>query len=192
MSTELQRCDLALWNDSDSYKHQQIADVVKSGLNQIQDDDINCHPPSSQQQPSTPASHYQLIFQQQQQQTSVEMVNNNANNNASDINVMGINMLIEQSSENNNQQLRHVDTSSVVTQTSNATSNQYVNAPLGLFPLSLSKTAKTSQISRQKFKFKFLGKFMAKAVMDSRMVSNEKVPCMCWCVFLIQYWHCRM
>jgi len=37
--------------------------------------------------------------------------------------------------------------------------------------LSLSKTAKTSQISRLKFKFKFLGKFMAKAVMDSRMVS---------------------
>lgn len=48
---------------------------------------------------------------------------------------------------------------------------QYVNAPHGLFALPLSKTAKTSQISRLKFKFKFLGKFMAKAVMDSRMVS---------------------
>ena len=47
----------------------------------------------------------------------------------------------------------------------------YVNAPHGLFPIPLSKTAKTSQISRLKYKFKFLGKFMAKAVMDSRMVS---------------------
>lgn len=171
VSTELQRCDLALWNDSDSYKHQQIADVVKSGLNQIQDDDITCHPPMSQQQPSTPASHYQLIYQQHhlQQQSSAEMVNNNANNNASDINVIGNNMLIEQSTGNINQQLQQNDPANVVSQT-NATSTQYVNAPLGLFPLSLSKTAKTSQISRQKFKFKFLGKFMAKAVMDSRMV----------------------
>ncbi|CRK99378.1 CLUMA_CG012674, isoform A [Clunio marinus] len=53
---------------------------------------------------------------------------------------------------------------------SDTTNPQYVNAPCGLFPLSLSKTAKTSQISRLKFKFKFLGKFMAKAVMDSRML----------------------
>lgn len=48
----------------------------------------------------------------------------------------------------------------------------YVDAPHGLFPTPLGKAAKLSQISRVKSKFKFLGKFMAKAVMDSRMVSN--------------------
>ncbi|XP_055377635.1 E3 ubiquitin-protein ligase TRIP12 isoform X2 [Condylostylus longicornis] len=46
----------------------------------------------------------------------------------------------------------------------------YVDVPHGLFPLPLGKTAKQSQISKMKTKFKFLGKFMAKAVMDSRML----------------------
>ena len=170
VSTELQRCDLALWNDSDSYKHQQIADVVKSGLNQIsQDDEITAQSPLTNQQ--QPSSQYQLIYQQQhnqqQQQQNVELVNNLVNNNTDDnTNVIG-NMLIEQSLENSNQ-----NEPEIVMSHTNTTSAQYVNAPLGLFPLSLSKTAKTSQISRQKFKFKFLGKFMAKAVMDSRMVSS--------------------
>lgn len=36
----------------------------------------------------------------------------------------------------------------------------------------ISHCAKQTQISRAKAKFKFLGKFMAKAIMDSRMVST--------------------
>lgn len=47
----------------------------------------------------------------------------------------------------------------------------YVNAAHGLFPLPLGKSSKLPHVSKVKSKFKFLGKFMAKAVMDSRMVS---------------------
>lgn len=46
----------------------------------------------------------------------------------------------------------------------------YVNLPCGLFPQALGRNTKASQLSRIKAKFRFLGKFMAKAVMDSRMV----------------------
>jgi E3 ubiquitin-protein ligase TRIP12 len=193
VSTELQRCDLGLWNDSDSYKHQQIADVVKSGLTQI-DDDGNitvAQQQQSQQQQQQQQQHQQyqqLIYHQQQPQNSEN--NSNLivltnNNNASDNNVINneLNMLIEQSSDNNyqanesHQQQQSSDNSiqSTPLSANSISSNvpvQYVIAPHGLFPSALSKTAKTSQISRLKFKFKFLGKFMAKAVMDSRMVSE--------------------
>jgi hypothetical protein len=96
------------------------------------------------------------------------------NNNESDnvlISNNELNMLIEQSLDHHNETVDESNGSDVgtVTQTTGVTSG-YVNAPNGLFPSPLSKTAKTSQISRLKFKFKFLGKFMAKAVMDSRMV----------------------
>ncbi|XP_037815156.1 LOW QUALITY PROTEIN: E3 ubiquitin-protein ligase TRIP12 [Lucilia sericata] len=46
----------------------------------------------------------------------------------------------------------------------------YVNAAHGLFPLPLGKSSKLPHVSKVKSKFKFLGKFMAKAVMDSRML----------------------
>lgn len=67
------------------------------------------------------------------------------------------------------------DNNDVVGQISNnqssATVTTYVTSTNGLFPSPLGKSAKLSQISRIKTKFRFLGKFMAKAVMDSRMVS---------------------
>nr|XP_026484610.1 E3 ubiquitin-protein ligase TRIP12 isoform X1 [Vanessa tameamea]XP_026484611.1 E3 ubiquitin-protein ligase TRIP12 isoform X1 [Vanessa tameamea] len=46
----------------------------------------------------------------------------------------------------------------------------YVNWPCGLFPQAIGRNARPSHLSRVKAKFRFLGKFMAKAVMDSRMV----------------------
>lgn len=46
----------------------------------------------------------------------------------------------------------------------------HVNTPKGLFPLPLGRSTKVSHLSKVKSKFRFLGKFMAKAVMDSRMV----------------------
>ncbi|KAG5888420.1 hypothetical protein JTB14_016323 [Gonioctena quinquepunctata] len=49
-------------------------------------------------------------------------------------------------------------------------SSEYVHSPMGLFPIPLSRGAKVSQITKVKSKFRFLGKFMAKAVMDSRML----------------------
>lgn len=150
VSTELQRSDLALWNDGDSYKNQQImADAVKS--------------------PAIPASdeQSQMIYIHQPSSASSLLSNDdssgNNNNNTSDnlINNNEINMLMDHQNEANLHD-------SAIRQTNNI---QYVNVPHGLFPMPLSKAAKTSQISRLKLKFKFLGKFMAKAVMDSRMVS---------------------
>lgn len=163
MSTELQRIELGLWNDGDSYKHQQVmADAVKS--------------------PAIPASDEQSQMIYIHQPSSASTVTNedssgNNNNNNSDNNVMNnneINMLIEQSLDQQHDVSENQSNEGIVGTPRQTTtlsgSAQYVNAPCGLFPLSLSKTAKTSQISRMKFKFKFLGKFMAKAVMDSRMV----------------------
>ncbi|XP_062124203.1 E3 ubiquitin-protein ligase TRIP12 isoform X4 [Drosophila sulfurigaster albostrigata] len=46
----------------------------------------------------------------------------------------------------------------------------YVHTAHGLFPLPLGKSSKLPQMTKAKSKFKFLGKFMAKAVMDSRML----------------------
>ncbi|XP_037942142.1 E3 ubiquitin-protein ligase TRIP12 isoform X3 [Teleopsis dalmanni] len=46
----------------------------------------------------------------------------------------------------------------------------YVNAQHGLFPQPFGRSSKIQQLSKVKAKFKFLGKFMAKAVMDSRML----------------------
>lgn len=47
----------------------------------------------------------------------------------------------------------------------------YVFSATGLFPSPLARNAKMSHVNKIKSKFRFLGKFMAKALMDSRMVS---------------------
>ncbi|XP_071797988.1 E3 ubiquitin-protein ligase TRIP12-like isoform X1 [Asterias amurensis] len=47
---------------------------------------------------------------------------------------------------------------------------KYVHCSHGLFPSPLSRTAKTVPVNKIKAKFRFLGKFMAKALMDSRMI----------------------
>ncbi|XP_037729727.1 E3 ubiquitin-protein ligase TRIP12 isoform X8 [Drosophila subpulchrella] len=59
---------------------------------------------------------------------------------------------------------------SSATTTTTTTLISYVNAVHGLFPLPLGKSSKLPQMTKAKAKFKFLGKFMAKAVMDSRML----------------------
>uniref|UniRef100_A0A1B6CDK3 E3 ubiquitin-protein ligase n=1 Tax=Clastoptera arizonana TaxID=38151 RepID=A0A1B6CDK3_9HEMI len=46
----------------------------------------------------------------------------------------------------------------------------HIFAPTGLFPAPLGRATKVSQTVRIRSKFRFLGKFMAKAVMDSRML----------------------
>ncbi|XP_031342168.1 E3 ubiquitin-protein ligase TRIP12-like isoform X1 [Photinus pyralis] len=48
--------------------------------------------------------------------------------------------------------------------------NDFVHQAMGLFPAPIGRGAKVGQISKTKTKFRFLGKFMAKAVMDSRML----------------------
>lgn len=47
---------------------------------------------------------------------------------------------------------------------------RYIHTHNGLFPAPLGRNAKSSAVSKVKTKFKFLGRFMAKALMDSRMV----------------------
>ena len=46
----------------------------------------------------------------------------------------------------------------------------YVHSPVGLFPSPLGPSASYPKVEEICSKFKFLGKFIAKAVMDSRMV----------------------
>ncbi|KAK7602929.1 hypothetical protein V9T40_006903 [Parthenolecanium corni] len=53
----------------------------------------------------------------------------------------------------------------------NSTKDQiYVFSTTGLFPAPLGRTTKVSQLVKIKGKFRFLGKLMAKAVMDSRLL----------------------
>ncbi|KZC11246.1 putative E3 ubiquitin-protein ligase TRIP12 [Dufourea novaeangliae] len=53
---------------------------------------------------------------------------------------------------------------------SNPTEAGYVNPPHGLFSMPVSWNTKVSHLAKLKTKFKFLGKFMAKAIYDSRML----------------------
>lgn len=54
------------------------------------------------------------------------------------------------------------------------TSNQFIFNPSGLFPTPLGKSTKSNQVNKIKNRFKLLGKFMAKALYDSRMVSTDQ------------------
>ncbi|XP_070156822.1 E3 ubiquitin-protein ligase TRIP12 isoform X1 [Polyergus mexicanus] len=53
---------------------------------------------------------------------------------------------------------------------SNPAENGYVNSTQGLFPTPIPWNTKVSHLAKLKTKFKFLGKFMAKAIYDSRML----------------------
>ncbi|XP_030373810.1 E3 ubiquitin-protein ligase TRIP12-like isoform X6 [Scaptodrosophila lebanonensis] len=59
---------------------------------------------------------------------------------------------------------------STITASAVSSTVSYVHTAHGLFPLPLGKSSKLPQMTKAKTKFKFLGKFMAKAVMDSRML----------------------
>ncbi|CAF4371059.1 unnamed protein product, partial [Adineta steineri] len=47
---------------------------------------------------------------------------------------------------------------------------EYVDSRSGLYPAPLGRNAKASVITKIRQKYKFLGKFMAKALMDTRMI----------------------
>ncbi len=70
--------------------------------------------------------------------------------------------------------------SSSSSSSSSSTSVDYVHSPAGLFPLACARNMKAGPLAKQRSKFRFLGKFMAKAIMDSRMVR----PFCFWCSFL--------
>lgn len=50
------------------------------------------------------------------------------------------------------------------------TGNQYVYSPCGLFPIPLARNTKAAVVNKLKTKAKFVGKLMAKSLMDSRML----------------------
>ncbi|XP_017486603.1 PREDICTED: E3 ubiquitin-protein ligase TRIP12 isoform X3 [Rhagoletis zephyria] len=136
-------------------------------------------------------SHQHHQQQQQQHQQAMDQVGGTSSSNEN-----ALNMIIEQQIGGDELQLHNItqqqlqqqhhnlspsdggdstppeigeSNSSAVTITTN-TSVTYVNSPHGLFPMPLGKSSKLPHVSKSKAKFKFLGKFMAKAVMDSRML----------------------
>jgi len=48
---------------------------------------------------------------------------------------------------------------------------QYIHSPVGVFPAPLGPSTPFSEVDHVCSKFRFLGKLMAKAIMDSRMVT---------------------
>lgn len=60
---------------------------------------------------------------------------------------------------------------------SNPTETGYVNPIHGLFATPIPWSTKVSHLAKLKTKFKFLGKFMAKAIYDSRMVCFQFQRC---------------
>ena len=52
---------------------------------------------------------------------------------------------------------------------------EYVYSDTGLYPLPIARNCKSSHKSKIKNKFQFLGKFMAKAVLDNRFVRVAKM-----------------
>ena len=47
---------------------------------------------------------------------------------------------------------------------------EYVHSSAGLYPVPLARNAKSSHRNKVKAKFQFIGRFIAKAVLDNRMI----------------------
>lgn len=58
-----------------------------------------------------------------------------------------------------------------------AKTDNFISSTNGLFPLPIGRNLKVTSVNKLKQRFKLLGKFMAKALMDSRMVSTFIVKC---------------
>lgn len=54
-----------------------------------------------------------------------------------------------------------------------STAKKYIYSPQGLFPQPLARNTKLGNVSRIRNRYKLLGKFMAKALMDSRMIDID-------------------
>ncbi|KAI8120764.1 E3 ubiquitin-protein ligase TRIP12 [Lucilia cuprina] len=189
VSAELQRSDLGLWNGSDSYKQNSanIVDVVKSTsatlhIDESQDTNSQSGDTNITTTTNTTAS------------PNTASTRNASRNNRESLGVATRSSLVATNNSINNQQQQQqqhspqagedaldmlIEQQAVTTATTpvlqvNNTPHQanvtYVNTAHGLFPLPLGKSSKLPHVSKVKSKFKFLGKFMAKAVMDSRML----------------------
>lgn len=147
VSAELQRSDLHLWNEGDSYKRQSsaIGEVVKSSAVHIEDDNIAVSPP---------ASHTGLVI------TNPSNSGGKVVDPIIDPSSDSLPVLLTAAEENDRNAGGVGNTAAIM----------YVNSPHGLFPIPLARTVKQTHMHRVKNKFRFLGKFMAKAIMDSRLL----------------------
>lgn len=65
---------------------------------------------------------------------------------------------------------------------------KYIQNLQGLFALPFGRTAKPAHIAKVKMKFRFLGKLMAKAIMDFRLVSLRLFGCLqLFCICIVFY-----
>lgn len=155
VSAEMQRSDLGLWNESDTYRSrasQSIADCVKNGLRQIDDDPDMSQMVAKVSEHSVVDTGANILIEQS----------------------AGINMRVGLNEQQQQQQQSATENTRNLTNQPVIADRQFVHAPFGLFPMPLGHAAKLSLITRTKTKFKFLGKFMAKAIMDSRMVNRSQ------------------
>lgn len=146
VSAELQRSDLHLWNEGDSYKRQSsaIGEVVKASAVHIEDDNM--------------AVSAAVITNPPSNSGGTEMEPKPIVDPSSD------SLPVLLSADENERGGGGGGGGNPVTLVT------YVNSPHGLFPIPLARTVKQTNMHRVKNKFRFLGKFMAKAIMDSRLL----------------------
>ncbi|XP_055852199.1 E3 ubiquitin-protein ligase TRIP12 isoform X2 [Episyrphus balteatus] len=160
VSAELQRTELGLWNGNNSYKptSYSLADVVKSR---------STHKESYKQKLTSPNDDVSLRVKTRSEDNTSRHVSSSIHvENNTSVNSIALN-IVELGQQQNTE-----DESFVRTEIDKAPANvpSYVDAIHGLFPMPLGKSSKLAYVSKVKSKFKFLGKLMAKAVMDSRML----------------------
>lgn len=153
VSAELQRSDLHLWNEGDSYKRQSsaIGEVVKASAVHIEDDTVTSSPPANADlvitNPSNSGGHDGKV-----QDPIIDPTSDS----------LPVLLTSEENERGNNPPVGGGGQPNVIV--------TYVNSPHGLFPIPLARTVKQTHMHRVKNKFRFLGKFMAKAIMDSRLL----------------------
>ncbi|PNF34561.1 E3 ubiquitin-protein ligase TRIP12 [Cryptotermes secundus] len=78
--------------------------------------------------------------------------------------------LVSREMQRSDLELWHGERSTPQNNGASGVATSYIHSAVGLFPSPLGRTAKSNHVAKVKSKFRFLGKFMAKAVMDSRML----------------------
>lgn len=177
VSLELQRADLDLWHGSENFKQKPSSfgvDVIKSNQVVVKRD------PDDSPLPIDPAVNLaSSVYNNLNLSEEHNKNSQNANTDNNHFQSFDMPMIMESADLNLNselvqdeQVLSPMDTYNLTkeSQLPAPTEVSYVNLPCGLFPQAMGRNTKISQLSRIKAKFRFLGKFMAKAVMDSRMV----------------------
>lgn len=157
VSAELQRSDLHLWNEGDSYKRQSsaIGEVVKASAVHIED--------STGTDATTNAADLVIATHPSNSGHELRRGSKTVVDPIIDPSSNSLPVLLTAAEDNERSRSGHQNIANSMTVT-------YVNSPHGLFPIPLARTVKQTHIHRVKNKFRFLGKFMAKAIMDSRLL----------------------